>query len=292
VRRTNSSVLLTALAIIFFLASPLAAQKDKKQIGPLITRTTVRHETVRLPFGGAVTLSAAPAGSIIIEGWQRSEVEIDATIELQAPSAADLDRIAALNTFVVDEDLNHIRILTTGTYDRVFMKRMAKNFPKALLGLPWKIDYHIKLPALTDLVVDAGNGPIKLSGVEGALRLNALISDADLTLTGGLVTVLIQNGKLNLRIPARSWHGLSAEFKMAAGTLNVELTPGFSADINADVLRLGGIKINFSGLEPRSRNSITQQSMRARAGMGGATLNFTVGDGAILIVQKAEGVNQ
>jgi hypothetical protein len=172
------------------------------------------------------------------------------------------------------------------------MKRMAKNFPKALLGLPWKIDYHIKLPALTDLVVDAGNGPIKLSGVEGALRLNALISDADLTLTGGLVTVLIQNGKLNLRIPARSWHGLSAEFKMAAGTLNVELTPGFSADINADVLRLGGIKINFPGLEPRSRNSITQQSMRARAGMGGATLNFTVGDGAILIVQKAEGVNQ
>ena len=31
------------------------------------------------------------------------------------------------------------------------MKRMVKNFPKALMGLPWKIDYHIKVPGMTDL---------------------------------------------------------------------------------------------------------------------------------------------
>jgi hypothetical protein len=295
VKPNKSSVLKSTLSLLFFLsffASPVAAQKTNKPTGPLLTRTTTRHETARLPFGGTVTLSAAPAGSIVIEGWQRNEVEVNATIELQAPTAADLDRLAAVNTFIVDEDLNHIRILTTGTHDRAFMKRNAKNFPKALIGLPWKVDFVIRIPALTDLSVDAGNGPIKLSGIEGALRLNALVSDADLSLTGGLVSVLIQGGTLNLKIPARGWHGLGAEIRLASGAMNVALLPGFSADIVADVLRAGEIKITYPDLQPNGRNGITSKSVRARAGSGGATLNFTIGDGTMAIVQNAENGKQ
>jgi hypothetical protein len=166
------------------------------------------------------------------------------------------------------------------------MKRVAKKFPKDLIGLPWKIDFHLKVPALTDLEIDAGDGPISLSGVEGALRLNALHSDANLTLTGGLVSVLIQSGTVNLTIPARSWHGLSAELKLASGNLNIDLMPGFSADINADVLRFGEIKNTFTGLQPREGSSLAARSISARAGSGGATLNFTVGDGTIVIKQS------
>jgi len=292
VKRTNSLLPARTVVLIlssFLFAPAVAAQKDKKQpAGPLLTRTTMRHEIVRLQYGGTVTLSAAPAGSIIIEGWQRNEVDVSAAIELQAPTAADLDQLAAVNTFVVDEDVNHIRIMTSGTHDRVFMKRMAKNFPKALIGLPWKIDYHIKIPALTDLSVDAGNGPLKLSGVEGTIRLNALNSDADLSLTGGLITVLIQSGNVNVKIAGSSWHGLGAEIKLAAGTLNVGLLPGFSADINADVLRLGEIKNSYPDLQPLQRNGITNQSIRAKAGNGGASLTFTVGDGVIQIMQSKQ----
>lgn len=248
-----------------------------------MTRTTTRHESARLQFGGTVTLSAAPAGSIVIEGWDRNEVEVTATIELQAPTAADLDRLAPIDNFMFDADLNHIRILTSGTHDRAFMKRVAKNFPKQLIGLPWKIDFVIKLPAITDLIVDAGVGPISISGVEGAMRLNAVTSDAKLSMTGGLVQVLIQKGTMNLKIPARSWHGLGSEFRMAAGKLSVELMPGFSGDIDADVMQSGQIKTEYQGLQPRSRDSMQPKSIRARAGSGGATLNFTVGQGSIEI---------
>jgi hypothetical protein len=243
----------------------------------------MRHEIRRLGFAGLVTIVGAPVGSITIEGWQRNEVEVSAEIELSAPSTPDLDRLAAVNNFAIDEDANHVRIITTGTHDRKFMKRVAKDFPKSLIGLPWKIDYHIKVPAMTDLTVDAGNGPIKLSGVEGYLRLNALQSVADLSLTGSDVLVIIQTGTVNFTIPARSWHGLRAEVKLASGNLNVELMPGFSGDIDASVLRTGEVKNSFSGLEPRERNSITPRSVRARAGSGGGMLTFTVGDGTIQI---------
>ena len=290
IRTISSAGLKTAglVFVSFALVSPLAAQTDKKPAGPLLTRTIPRHETARLQLGGTVTLSAAPTGSIVVEGWQRPEVEIIATIELQAPTAADLDLLAAVNTFVVDQDVNHIRILTTGTHDRVFMKRVTRNFPKTLIGLPWRVDFQIKVPVLTDLTVDAGNGPIKLSGVEGAIRVNALHSDADLSFTGGDVSVLVQSGTINLDLPGRGWHGLGAEFRMASGNVNVGLAPGFSADINCDVLRLGEIKSTFPDLKPRESSSVSRQSMRARVGNGGATLSFTVGDGTIQITQKTQ----
>jgi hypothetical protein len=264
---------------------PVAAQKDKQPTptAPLLTRTTTRHESVRMGYAGAVTIVGAPAGSITIEGWQRSEVDVSAEIELRAPSSQDFDRLAAVNNVAIDEDANHIRIITTGTHDKKFMKRVAKDFPKALLGLPWKVDYHIKVPAMTDLAIDAGTGPIKLSGVEGTIRINALESVADLSLTGNDLAVIIQKGEVKFSIPARAWHGLRAEVKLASGNLRVDLMPGFSGDIDADVLRTGEVKSTFPGLEPRERNSIGLRSLRGRAGSGGAMLVFTVGDGTIQI---------
>ena len=288
-KSTKRAILISFVALLFLSTfhfnAPVAAQKDKKTTpaGPLLTRTTTRHESLRFGYGGTVTIVGAPAGSITIEGWQRSEVDVNAEIELQAPTAADLDRLAPLNNVAIDEDTNHIRIITTGTHDKKFLKQAAKDLPKSLIGLPWKINYHIKVPAMTALEIDSGNGPIKLSGVEGAIRLNALESVADLSLTGSDVLVTIQTGTINVTVPASAWHGLGAEIKLASGKLNLELMPGFNGDINAEVLRTGEVKNNFPGFEERERNSITPRSIRARAGSGGATLTFTVGDGAIEI---------
>ena len=69
------------------------AQKDKTTPSlPLLTRTTARHDSRRFGYGGAVTIVGAPAGSITIEGWQRSEVDVSAEIELSALSRQCLDR--------------------------------------------------------------------------------------------------------------------------------------------------------------------------------------------------------
>jgi len=243
----------------------------------------MRHDSHRLGYAGAVTIVGAPAGSITIEGWQRSEVDITAEIELRAPTPEDLDRLATVNSVAIDKDANHVRIITTGTHDKKFLKRVAKDFPKSLIGLPWKVDYHIKVPAMTDVSIDAGTGPIKVSGFEGTIRINAVESVADLSLTGSDLSVIIQKGAVNFTIPARSWHGLRAEVKLASGNLAVDLMPGFSADIDAEVLRTGEVRTTIPGLEPREVNSIGPRSLRGRAGNGGAILTFTVGDGTIQI---------
>jgi hypothetical protein len=290
IRKTILLTAVTAMAvsIFFFNSAPsVKAQKDKKSEPPPVmqTRTVFRHESHRLSYGGTVTILGPPSSSIIIEGWERNEVDISANLEWRAGSAADLDLLATVNNFAVDADTNHIRIITNGTHDKKYMKQVAKNFPKALLGLPWKIDFHVKVPMLTDLEIDSGVGPVKLIGVEGAIRLNALQSDADLTLTGGFFRGIIQRGAVNVRIPARSWHGLGASLQLAGGTLDVSLMPGFSGDIDATILRLGEIKNSYPTLSPRERTSANPRLLEGRAGVGGAKLTFTVGDGRIEIKQ-------
>ena len=275
--------ILLVITILLSAAYPVASQTPAVPDIQLLTRTTTRRETRRFSYGGTVTLIGAPRGSVIVEGWPRNEVELIANIELQAPSEADLDQLATVNSFVFDEDLNHLSVLTTGTHDRVYMKRSAKNFPKKLLNLPWKIDYRLRVPFNTDLEINAGHGDVKLSGVEGALRVSATESETALTLAGGTVSTTVAAGAITLTIPSRSWRGSGADIRIASGTINVELPAGFSADIDAEILRTGKIVNTYEGLESREKPGLTERTVRARAGAGGPFFKFTVGDGTVNI---------
>ena len=280
------------IIITFFISPDLpgrhVSQVQKSSTPPpvpenLLKRTTTRRENQRLAYGGTVTIVGAPNGSITIEGWPQSEVEVVADVELNAANEDDLSRLAMVNNFVVDSDSNHIRVLTTGTHDKVFMRRATKNFPKNLLGLPWRVDYRIRVPAVTDLEINAGRGDIKLSGVEGAIRLNATQGEATLVVTGGVLSATVAAGDVLLKIPSRNWRGGGADVRVAAGALTLELPAGFSGDIDADILRAGNIVDNYGALASRERPGITPTVMRARAGAGGPFFKFTVGVGTVSI---------
>lgn len=271
------------LLIALLLFAPDAVFPQTLPEIQLLTRTSTRQETRRFAYGGTVTVIGAPRGAVTIEGWARNEVELTANIELKAPTEADLDELARVNTFVFDEDLNHISVLTTGTHDRVFMKRAAKNFPKRLLNLPWKIDYRLRVPVNTDLEINAGHGPVKLSGVEGSMLLTATESETALTATGGILSTTVTAGVINFTVPSRSWRGAGADIRIASGTINVDLPPGFSGDIDAEVLRTGKIINAYEGLATREKPGITERVVRARAGAGGPYFKFTVGDGTVNI---------
>ena len=287
--------LVTSL-LVSLPATPVVVSQQNKTAESLPTnllkRTTTRRETRRFAFGGTVTVIGAPRGAVTIEGWSRNEVELVANIELNAPTEADLDQLATVNSFVFDEDLNHLSVLTTGTHDRAYLKKVAKNFPKKLLNLPWKIDYKLRVPVNTDLELNTGYGPVKVTAVEGALRISATESETALTLTGGLVSTTVTAGVVTLTVPARSWRGGGAEIRLATGIVNVDLPPGFNGDIDADILRTGKIVNNHDGLASREKPGITERTVRARAGTGGAFFKFTVGDGTVNIRKTAQSPGQ
>ena len=282
--------LLTLFAAFLLLTTAVVAQAKKApelSSNPQLVRTTTRHELRRLAYGSTLTIIGPPDSSITIEGWQRSEVDVSAEIQLRADSEADLDLLAAVNTFVLDEDANHLRVMSTGTHDKVFMRSVAKKFPKTLLGLPWKIDYRIRVPFVIDLDINAGRGPISISGVEGNIQLSAAESVTNLKLTGGTVYGTIGTGTVKLEVPARSWRGVGATFRLAAGDITVEIPTGFSGDFDAEVLRAGKIDASFEDLA-RTSGGVDPRTLSARAGAGGAAFKLTVGDGVIVIRKTGE----
>jgi hypothetical protein len=250
---------------------------------PVLTRTTTRHEVRRFPYGNSLVIYGAPAGSLTIEAWPRSEVDITADIELHAETEEDLARLATVNNFTLDEDSTRLTIVTTGTHDRKFMKRAAKDFPKRLVGLPWKIDYKLRVPVALALDIYAGRGALDISGIEGPLYINAGEAPTTLTLTGGDVQATFLGGPVRLRIPVRSWRGRGVTLRLARGDLTVELPAAFNADIDASVLRLGHIANEHSGVTARERTTPTERLLQARVGAGGTPFSFEVGDGTITI---------
>ena len=294
--KNYSSFLLFALVVFQPSVSAQSGRQPKEekrsekpaqvQPAPLLKRTTTRRELKRLGYGGSVTIYGAPEGSVTVEAWTRSEVEITGEVEQSADTEENLTRLAALNTFTVDEDINHIRVMTVGLHDRKYAKRAARGLPKNLLAMPWRIDYRVKVPAACDLEINAGRGALVVSGVEGGLRINAGGGpDSLFALAGGDVEATLAAGPVTVRPSTRSWRGRGLRLRVASGDLTVELPAGFTGDVDAEVLRAGRIENAYAGLDPRERTTPTERSLQSRAGNGGATLSFTVGDGNIRIRQ-------
>jgi len=273
-----------SLFLFAFVFVSIVVITTTAQTNPLIKRTIYKTETVEFGVGGTVSIIGAPDGSIVVEGWQKNAVEISAEVEMQAATEADLAELARVNGFAIDDSFGHIRITSVGTHDKNYMKRVAKKFPKSLLGLPFKIDYVIKVPAFTDVQIDGGKGDLTLSNVEGAMQINFLESNAKLNLIGGSVVATFGAGAVEVIIPNRSWRGRNADIQLASGTMRVQLPLNLNANLDARVLRGGQIENALTNLKPRDRTKFTEKLISATAGSGGAFLTFTVGDGTLKLV--------
>lgn len=281
----------TGKSIIFVLFLLVFSATCFAQDAALLKRTVYKTDKLDFGAGGTVSIIGAPEGSIEIEGWQKNEVEISAEIELQAATEADLAKLAEINNFVLEESMGHLRIISVGTHDKQFMKRAAKKFPKHLLGLAFRIDYKIKVPAFCDLDIDGGKGNFVLSKVDGTMKINFLNSNAKLDLVGGMLNATFGEGTVDISIPTRSWRGRFADVQLAKGDMNVSLPLSLNAEVKATVLSGGKIENQYNYLKPRERkDAFTDQLIVAKAGIGGVTLNFTVGSGSLKIaeVKKSE----
>ena len=65
-------------------------------------------------------------------------------------------------------------IVSVGSNDKKYLKKIGKKLPKALIGLPFRIDYVIKVPKYCDLQITGGKGDLSISDVEGVMNLNYL----------------------------------------------------------------------------------------------------------------------
>jgi len=276
----KTTVFFTRLLLATFAASLLVSTAIA-QTGSSLKRTTYKTQEFEAGPGITVSVIGAPEGAIRVEGWNERKVEVSAEIEVRAGSEQDLDALAAVTGFAVDEGLTKISVMTVGPNDKKYLKKTAKDFPKHLRNSPFAINYTIKVPYYTDLVLDGGKGKLSIERVEGAMSIKFLESDADLVLTGGSVQATIGSGDVTVTLAKPSWRGRFAEVQVATGKLDVRMPQDLNANIQAKVLRTGQIENGFERIKPQRFTHFSDTFMDGIAGNGGATMRFTVGDGTL-----------
>lgn len=269
-------LVLLAAVLALFAGASVSAQTLK--------RTTSKSDTLDFGPGGTLSVIGAPNGSVRVEGWNNSQVQVNAEIEITANTEVELEQVAKITGFVLEESLGRTAIITVGMHDKAYMKRVAKKFPKELLGLPYRIDYVIKVPRYCDVQIDGGKGDLYVAGVDGTIKINFLDSNAKLDLVGGAIFATFGGGTVDVNVPTKSWRGRFADISLATGVMNVSLPPSLNAEIDATILRSGKIDNTYANMKPRTRkDTFTDMLITAKSGAGGIPLKFTVGDGSLNI---------
>lgn len=276
----RSAFALTFMLVLLFGVSSLTAQTP-----PMLKRTTTKNEKFDFSAGGTIAIVGAPTGSIHITGSAKNEIEIVAAIEIQAETEADLAALSAVTTYLLQEGTGRIGIISSGTHNKLGDKKLWRKFPKKLFGLPFRIDYTISVPRYSDLQIDGGKGDIAVAGVEGAIVVNSVESNAKLDLIGGGLSATFGTGTVSITMPDRSWRGSAIEAQLVKGTMAVHLPANLSAELDASILKSGQIENTFSNFKPRTRTiPFNDRSILAKAGSGGVAMKFTVGDGTLKLL--------
>jgi hypothetical protein len=274
------------LTILIVVCTALVAAAQTK---PLLKRTTYKTDRLDFGVGGTVAIVGAPNGSIRVEGWPNREIEITAEVEVQAETEADLVKLSQVTSFVTEESLGRVAIISVGANDKKYLKGAGKKLAKLLQSMPFKIDYVVKVPRYSDLQIDGGKGDLSVSGVDGTMKLNFLETNADLSLVGGSTAATFGSGTINVTIPTSNWRAGITNVQLANGTMNVSLPQNLNAEVDATILRTGKIENGFSAFRPRMRKvEFTDKSVAAKSGVGGVSLKFEVGDGTLKIAETGK----
>ena len=250
--------------------------------GQTLKRVVTKTDKLDFGAGGTFVIVGAPAGSIHITPASGNQIEINAEISFEASSEADLAVLENVDTYAMQETPGRVAITSVGTNDAKYLKRVAKKFPKQLVGLPYRIDYVIKVPRYCDLQVDGGKGDVSIGGIEGVIRLTSVESNTKLDLVGGTLNATLGKGNVSITIPARSWRGSEIDVALANGDMDIFFPVNVNAELDATVLRTGKIENSLLDLKPRIRTAkFTDTSISARSGNGIVPMKFTVGDGML-----------
>lgn len=256
----------------------------------VLKRTTTKTDTVPLGAGSTVSIVGAPVGSIKVTTIPGSDVQITAEIEVQAANESDLAAAAVLTTYLTQESLGKVAIVSVGADSRRKFTNDEKKLIKRLKGMPYRIDYVVGVPRYTNIEINGGIGDITLDGDEGDHRITAADSNANVTVRGGSLVASVARGELHIQVPPSGRRGLNIDASVITGDLSIIVPENLSGDIDASILRTGKVVNNIPKLKVRDRKvPFTEKLVQGRAGVGGPAIKLTVGDGSILLepwVQK------
>ncbi|MDQ3135219.1 MAG: hypothetical protein M3Q76_10490 [Acidobacteriota bacterium] len=244
-RSLTTGVVLLAVFSLAVAAETFAQSKYSKTFRP---RQNVNLEVVN------------HTGSIEVEGWERNEIKVSATME--QPVA---------------------RFTPVETDDALVINVHRDNPQRYDLG---HVNFRIQVPHNATVNVQTMQGNISIRHVQGAMVRAYITLEGDIDLTGIRAgSVIAENTRGNILFDAELMRGGIYNLKSSQGELNIRITAGSGFTLTATApttrrINLGGFAAmgSFDFRDPRK--------VTGKVGDGGATLHTTNMRGTISVTPR------
>lgn len=231
--------------------------------GDKVSVSDLREVTV--PASGSLSIDGGRNGGIKVKGENRSDVLLRACVQAWAISDGAARAIAA-----------GIRINTSG---------IVKADGPAEEG--WSVSYEARVPNNTNLKLNAHNGGIAISSVEGTLEFETMNGGVSLMDVAGDVRGRTTNGGVSVSLAGNTWKGAGLDVSTTNGGINLTLPSGYAANIESSTIN-GGFRSDIPALNitteniEGSRNNRSKEIKTAING-GGAPIKLTTRNGGVKI---------
>ena len=210
-------------------------------------------------------VDASVNGSIHVEAWDGSGIELVSIVQAGAPRAAEARRL-----------VDATRVETRGTVRAVAPDTDGR--PNTYVST----SYRVRVPRDTDLDLTALNGSIAIAGVDGRVRLKTVNGSLRLSGLAGDVVGRTSNGSVAVELEGRAWEGTGLDLQTENGSVTITLPDAYSADLDAST-KMG--RISADG-RVTSGATVTEGrwyggSIEGTIGRGGAPIRAVTTNGSV-----------
>jgi hypothetical protein len=215
-----------------------------------------------LPASGVLGVDAAPNGGIAVQGWERTEVRLEARV---VATSEDGDPKAVASEVTIE---------TTDT-----IRARGPEARRRHEG--WHVSYRLKVPSRSDLVLHSMNGGIQVGGVEGRIELETTNGGVKLEEVAGNVHGRTTNGGVDVHLQGAEWEGEGLDVQTTNGGVSVVLPEGYNAHLETGTVN-GGMRVDF----PITVHGRIDRRLSTDLGHGGATIRVVTTNGGVTIRRR------
>ena len=214
---------------------------------------------------GPLNVDAGQNGGIHIDGWDRSDIRVQAVVTARARSEDAAKRLAS----EVQVQAGGGQVTSTGphTGDREW----------------WSVSFRINVPRHNDLDLRANNGGVTIGAVTGTIRFATTNGGVRLTDLGGDVRGETHNGGLNVTLSGDRWEGTGLDVETSNGGVDLRVPDNYNAELTTRTVN-GGFR---SDIAMTVQGELTaRRGISATLGRGGAPVSVRTTNGGVRISRR------
>jgi hypothetical protein len=224
----------------------------------------VRVIPVRLS-GRVIEVDGRENGSIRVEGWDGDSVRVSARLQGNARSDEDAQKL--LSDVRVSADGRTVRASgpSTREWDRT----------------GWSVSYLVLVPRRFDLSLEAHNGSLRVTGVQGRMELRTQNGSVGLAEVGGDVRARTQNGSLNVQLSGARWEGTGLDAETQNGSVRLNVPERYAAQLETGTVN-GRINTDI----PLTIRGTISRRLSIPLNGGGPTVRALTTNGSVTITNR------